>query len=138
MLENYNIDRQKIYANGYSGGGETLSLVMERCPELFAAVLHVSSVWDGELRPLVESRTPVYFVIGEDDEYYGSSRVTETFWQIVAMYKEEGLSAAEIAELAVLDVKDEAYFTRAGASNQHGGGGLVAFDGEIMGWLFAK
>lgn len=37
----------------------------------------------------------------------------------------------------VLDVKSQAYFDAAGAPDQHGGGGFVAYDGEIMGWLFS-
>ena len=36
----------------------------------------------------------------------------------------------------VLDVKSQAYFDAAGAPDQHGGG-FVAYDGEIMGWLFS-
>lgn len=137
FLGNYNIDESKVYADGYSGGGETLSLVMERRPELFAAILHVSSVWDGDIAPLVESRTPAYFVIGESDEYYGSVRISETYRRIVSLYEERGLSSEEIEDLAVLDIKDEAYFQAVGAPNQHGGGGFVAYDSRIMGWLFS-
>ena len=40
FLERYNIARTRIYAEGYSGGGETLSLVMERRPELFGEKTH--------------------------------------------------------------------------------------------------
>ena len=52
FLNAYNIDENKVYMNGYSGGGETLSLVVEKKPELYTAVLHVASVWDGALQPL--------------------------------------------------------------------------------------
>ena len=37
----------------------------------------------------------------------------------------------------VLDIKDHSYFTERNAPNEHGGGGLFAYDEEIMGWLFA-
>ena len=137
FIGNYNIDESKVYANGYSGGGETLSLVMDRRPDLFAAILHVSSVWDGDISNVAESRTPVYFVIGEEDEYYGSSRITETYDQIVSAYRSAGFSDSEITGLAVLDIKEQSYFDSYGAPNQHGGGGFVAYDGEIMGWLFS-
>ena len=41
--------------------------------------------------------------------------------------------------LLVLDIKSASYFTRQGASNQHGGGGaLFSHDADIMGWLFAQ
>lgn len=138
FIGNYNIDRGRVYANGYSGGGETLSLVMDRRPNLFAAILHVSSVWDGDISNVAGSRTPVYFVIGESDEYYGSSRISDTYRQLVSLYQAQGLSSEEIGELAVLDIKDEAYFQAVGAPNQHGGGGFVAYDSQIMGWLFSR
>ena len=58
-------------------------------PELFTRALHVASVWDGELEPLVNAKTPVYFVIGESDEYYGSSRISSTYRQIVSKKKKK-------------------------------------------------
>ena len=58
FLSAYRIDPEKVYINGYSGGGETLSLVLEKRPELFAAALHASSQWDGDLVFPAESRTP--------------------------------------------------------------------------------
>lgn len=138
FLSAYNIDASKVYANGYSGGGETLSLVMAKKPELFTAVLHVSSVWDGELEPLAESKTPVYFAIGESDEYYGSARIQATYETLCGLYRAQGLSNEQIRELAVLDVKSAEYFAEHGVGNQHGGGGLFAYDSGIMGWLFQR
>lgn len=40
--------------------------------------------------------------------------------------------------MLVLDIKEHDYFTEQGISNEHGGGGLFAFDEEIMAWLFVK
>ena len=79
---------------------------------------------------------PVYFVIGESDEYYGSEPSREAYDQLHELYTEAGLSDEEIDQLLVLDIKDAAYFTEGGAPNQHGGGNLFAQDPEIMGWLF--
>lgn len=90
FLGNYNIDESRIYANGYSGGGETLSLVMDRRPDLFAAILHVSSVWDGDIANVAESHVPVYFFIGESDEYYGSARIISTYEQLISLYDAQG------------------------------------------------
>lgn len=39
FLCHYNIDPEKVYAEGYSGGGETMSQVMGMRPELFTAYL---------------------------------------------------------------------------------------------------
>lgn len=138
FIGNYNIDESRVYANGYSGGGETLSLVMDRRPDLFAAILHVSSVWDGDIANVAENEVPVYFFIGESDEYYGSSRITETYRRLVSLYEAQGLSEEEIAALAVLDVKEQSYFESVGISNQHGGGGYAAYDENVMGWLFGQ
>lgn len=135
MLNNYPIDREKVFINGYSGGGETLSLVLTMRPELFTAALHVASVWDGELAPLVNAQTPVYFVIGESDEYYGSSRITATYNNLVSLYRAKGLNDEEINRLAVLDIKPRSYFN---GGNQHGGIGKVAHDEQIMEWLLVR
>lgn len=67
LMSYYNIDPGKVYLEGYSSGRETGSLVMELAPELFTAYLLVSSQWDGDLAPVVESRTPVCLATGEND-----------------------------------------------------------------------
>lgn len=138
FLENYNIDPEKVYAQGYSGGGETMSLVMGKRPELFTAYLQCSSQWDGAYEPVVESRVPVYLVIGEDDEYYGSEPSQEAYENLHTLYQKEGLSEEKIQELLVLDIKDAEYFESQGVTVQHGGGNLFAQDEEIMGWLFGR
>lgn len=139
FLDHYNIDRKQVYISGYSGGGETLSLVLDSRPELYAAALMCSSRWDGGYETVVESQTPVYFVIGELDEYYGSEPFAGAYQEIRSRYEEEGLSEGEISSLVVLDIKPASYFTEAGVTNQHGGGGsLFCRDSEIMGWLFGE
>ena len=71
LPDTYNIDSDQVYANGYSGGGETMSLALGTRPDLFTAYLHCSSQWDGAYEPVAEAQVPVYLVIGEGDEYYG-------------------------------------------------------------------
>lgn len=138
FLSNYNIDTERVYANGYSGGGETMSLVMGMRPGLFTAYLHCSSKWDGSYEPVTESRTRVYLAVGEDDEYYGSEPSKDAYESMYRLYEQEGLSQEEIKELLVLDIKDKTYFENGGVSNQHGGGGaLFSHDEDMMGWLFA-
>lgn len=139
FLTHYNIDPGKVYANGYSGGGETMSLAMGMRPELFTAYLHCSSQWDGEYEPVVKERTPVYLVIGGNDEYYGAAPTKEAYDRFYELYEQEGLSREEIDRLLVLDIKGSDYFGSQGITNQHGGGGaLFSNDEEIMGWLFKQ
>lgn len=47
LLSTYNVAADRMVLSGCSGGGETASLVMGTRPELFAAVLHCISQWDG-------------------------------------------------------------------------------------------
>lgn len=137
FMDRYNIDSERVFANGYSGGGETMSTAMGMEPGLFTRYLHCSSQWDGDLNALVEARTPVYLVIGENDEYYGSASTIDTYQEIVGLYRNQGLSEDEIDSLVTLDVKSHNYFSSQGIGNEHGGGGqLFARDHYIMGWLF--
>ena len=137
FLEAYNIDRSKVYANGFSGGGETMSQVVGKRPDLFTAYLQVSAQWDGESETVAEQRLPIYFAIGRNDEYYGCEPSQKAYDTLYSLYKNQGLSDAEINELLVLDIKEHDYFTERGMSNEHGGGDLFAYDEEIMGWLFS-
>ena len=43
LMSAYSIDPNRVYLSGYSGGGETGSLVMELRPELYAAYLMMAS-----------------------------------------------------------------------------------------------
>lgn len=138
FLQQYNIDTSKVYGNGYSGGGETMSIVMGKRPDLFTAYLHASSQWDGEYEPAVRQHLPVYFAIGRNDEYYSSAPTQDAYDTFYRLYEQQGLTRAEIDELLVLDIKEKDYFTQRNAPNEHGGGGLFAYDEEIMGWLFSK
>lgn len=139
LLSEYNINPSKVYAEGYSGGGETMSRVMGMEPDLFTAYLQGASQWDGSYEKVVKSRTPVYLVVGEHDEYYGSEPSKEAYQTLHDLYQKEGLSEKEIRKLLVLDVKDDNYFKKAGVDNQHGHGGSLFFKEDmIMKWLFDK
>lgn len=139
FLDTYNIDRARVYAEGYSGGGETMSRVMGMKPELYTAYLQCSSQWDGDYNAVVKNRTPVYFVIGEKDEYYGSEPSQNAYNAIHELYEKEGLSDSEIDKLLVLDIKPTSYFASKGITNQHAhGGSLFVRDESIMRWFFGQ
>lgn len=138
LLDAYNIDPGRVYIEGYSGGGETLSWVLGKRPDLYAAALLGATRWDGAYQPVVDARTLVYLAVGEGDEYYGPEPLTEAYAALRERYRQAGLSNAEIDELLVLDVKDADYFAARGLTNQHGGGQAFAEDAAIMGWLFGR
>ncbi len=139
LLAAYAVDPSRVYLSGYSGGGETVSLVMGMQPELFRRALHMSSQWDGDTGVLVAAQVPVRLSIGEADDYYGSGPAVQAAEDIRARYEDVVLSSERIDELLVLDVKPTSYFTDQGYVDQHGGGAaLFAHDSEIMGWLFGE
>ena len=138
FLKHYNIDESKVYISGYSGGGETLSLVLGKSPKLFTAALMASSKWGGSYSPVVKAKLPVYFVIGESDEYYGSQPFKNAYNRLYKLYKKQGMSKKQIKKLLVLDIKDKSYFSGTKITYQHGGGYLFCRDKNIMNWLFSK
>ena len=137
MLRAYAIDRQHVYLEGYSGGGETLSLVMGMEPGLFRRTLFCASQWDGDLGALADARVPIYMAVGESDEYYGAGPATQAAHELEDIYRSHGLAETEIEHLVTLDVKPSSYFSASNVTNQHGhGGSLFCRDPQIMGWLF--
>lgn len=138
FISHYNIDKHKVYLHGYSGGGETGSLVMGKRPDLYTAFLCCSTQWDGSYKKVVASRTPIYFVVGQDDSYYGSKPLKKAYRKLHKMYEDNGLNDEEINKILVLDVKNHSYFTNHGFDDEHAGGQIFAKDEKIMGWLFGN
>lgn len=138
FLRHYNIDESRVYISGASGGGETLSLVLGKRPELFTSALFISSQWDGDLNVLANAKTPLYIVIGENDSYYGSTRAINAYNSLHDIYENQGLSDEQIDEILVLDVKEHEYFSSQGVSDEHAGLGLFAYDEDVMSWVFNK
>ena len=138
FLSNYNIDKNKVYISGASGGGETLSIILGKKPELFTSALFISSQWDGNLDVLANSKTPLYMVIGENDSYYGSTKAKNAYNNLQQIYKKQGLTDEEINNILVLDVKKHEYFTSQGIKDEHAGLGLFAYDSNVMNWIFSK
>lgn len=136
FLDHYRIDPKRVYLHGYSGGGETASIVLGLRPELYTAALLTSTEWEGDLRTLTEARTPVYLAIGEGDSYYGSASLKNAYETLRNIYEKQGLSQQEIDGLLVLNVQEQSYFTARGYQDQHGGGLAFAHDKDVMGWLF--
>ena len=136
--QQYNKDMIIISLQLDDWGGETLSIVLGKRPELFTSALFVSSQWDGDLEVLANARTPLYIAIGENDSYYGSQKAKNAYNSLHKLYEEQGLSDEQIADILVLDVKNHDYFTSQGMQDEHAGLGLFAYDENIMNWFFSK
>lgn len=139
LLRTYNVDPERVYIEGYSYGGETLSYVMGTAPDLYRAALHCASQWNGNLQTLADAQVPVRFVLGDDDVYYSVEDAQRAVETLQEMYREAGLDEDEIARLVSLDVKDASYFDVWWYQDQHGTGSpLMASDPGVLGWLFLQ
>ena len=135
FIENFSVDTSRVYAAGYSAGGETMSRAVSMRPDLYAAYLHAASQWDGTYAPLAEQRVAVYIFMGENDEYYGSRKARDAYDGLLAAYREAGMTEEEIGELLVLNIPDDAWFNERGVTNYHGGGNLVFDDSDVLNWI---
>ena len=138
FLQNFAVDPERVYAAGYSAGGETMSRAVSMRPDLYAAYLHGASQWDGSYAPVAEERVAVYIFMAENDEYYGSQKARDAYNNLYAAYAELGLTEEQISELLRLEIPDNAYFNSRGIYNYHSGGNILFDDQEIIDWIIGK
>ena len=138
LFETFNIDRTRVYLEGFSGGGETGSIVMGLRPDLYTAFLAVSTRWDGNMEKLASCHRPVYMAVGEEDSYYGSEPLQKAYEELRGIYAQQDLSEEEIDALVILDIRPQSFFSDHGFTDQHSGGDAFAFDKSVMGWLFSR
>ena len=79
MIDHFSVDTSRVYAAGYSAGGETMSQAVALRPDLYAAYIHGGSQWDGTYDPVAENRVAVYIFMAENDEYYGSQKARDAY-----------------------------------------------------------
>lgn len=138
FIDNYAVDTDRIYAAGYSAGGETMSQAVALRPDIYAAYLHGASQWNGEFAPIAENGIAVYIYMAEGDEYYGSQKSRDAYNGLYNAYKEIGFSDDEIAEKLRLEIPNNEYFNSRGIYNYHGGGNIVFDDENIIHWVISK
>lgn len=135
FLQNFSVDRSRVYAAGYSAGGETMSRAVSMRPDLYAAYLHGASQWDGTYAPIAENQVAVYIYMAESDEYYGSEKAKDAYDNLLAAYRETGLPDNEIEQLLQVEIPDDAFFNQQGIYNYHGGANVVFDDKTILNWI---
>lgn len=138
MIETFAVDESRVYAAGYSAGGETMSQAVALRPDLYAAYIHGASQWDGEYAPLAKEGVAVYIFMGENDEYYGSQKARAAYENLKATYEEAGYSETGIDTLLHLEIPDNAYFNAIGIYNYHGGGSVLFDREDIQNWILEQ
>lgn len=138
FIENFSVDKSRVYAAGYSAGGETMSQAVSMRPDLYAAYLHGASQWDGAYEPIAQNDVAIYIFMAENDEYYGSAKARSAYDNLQAAYREKGYTAEQISKLLALEIPDNEYFNSRGIYNYHGGGNILFNDENILNWILAK
>ena len=138
FINRFAVDTSRIYAAGYSAGGETMSRAVSMRPDLYAAYLHGASQWDGSYAPIAENSVAIYIFMAENDEYYGSQKARDAYANLHAAYEKAGLTDSEIDQLLQLNIPGNAYFNAKGIYNYHGGGSVVFDDENVLNWVLAQ
>ena len=138
MIEHFSVDISRVYAAGYSAGGETMSQAVALRPDLYAAYIHGGSQWDGAYDTVAENHVAVYIFMAENDEYYGSQKARDAYANLHAAYEKTGLSDSQIDQLLQLNIPDNAYFNDKGIYNYHGGGSVVFDDVNVLNWVLSQ
>ena len=138
FIANFSVDKSRVYAAGYSAGGETMSQAVSMRPDLYAAYLHGASQWDGIYEPIAQNDVAVYIFMAENDEYYGSAKARSVYEGLQRAWREKGYTDEQISELLALEIPDNEYFNSRGIYNYHGGGNILFNDENILNWILAK
>ena len=138
FIQNFSVDKSRVYAAGYSAGGETMSQAVSMRPDLYAAYLHGASQWDGAYEPIAQNDVAVYIFMAENDEYYGSAKARSAYDGLQAAYREKGYTDEQIDELLILEIPDNEYFNSRGIYNYHGGGNVVFDDETVLNWILSR
>lgn len=138
FVDNFSVDEDRIYAAGYSAGGETMSRAVSMRPDLYAAYLHGASQWDGEYAPVAANGVAVYIFMAENDEYYGSQRARDAYDGLRQAYEEEGWTEDKIDDVLQVEIPDNDWFRQRGIrENYHGGANVVFEEESILNWILS-
>lgn len=138
FVDNFSVDKKRIYAAGYSAGGETMSQAVSLRPDLYAAYLHGASQWDGTFAPIAENKVAVYIYMAKSDEYYGSQKAQNAYDGLFSAYEESGLTQNQIDRLLQMQLPDDKFFNDRGIYNYHGGANVLFDDKSILNWITSQ
>lgn len=136
FLENFSVDKNRVYAAGYSAGGETMSQAVSMRPDLYTAYLHSASQWDGEFTPIAANGVAVYIFMAQGDEYYGSGRARDAYNGLHDAYMDAGWTEEKIDDVLQVQIPNESWFAQRGITgNYHGGANVVFEETSILNWI---
>lgn len=137
FINRFAVDTSRVYAAGYSAGGETMSRAVAMRPDLYAAYLHGASQWDGSYAPIAENSVAIYIYMADGDEYYGSAKARSAYENLHDAYENAGWSDADIDQVLRIETPNNAFFNEKGIYNHHGGGNVVFDDPDNLNWVIS-
>ena len=137
FIENFTVDTGRVYAAGYSAGGETMSRAVSMRPDLYAAYLHGASQWDGDYKPIAENGVAVYIYMAEGDEYYGSAKARSAYENLHKAFENAGWSDTDIDKVLRIETPSNTFFNEKGIYNYHGGANVVFDDPDNLNWVIS-
>ena len=137
FINSFAVDTSRVYAAGYSAGGETMSRAVAMRPDLYAAYLHGASQWDGSYAPIAENSVAIYIYMADGDEYYGSAKARSAYENLHEAYENAGWSDADIDRVLRIETPDNAFFNEKGIYNYHGGANVVFDDPDNLNWVIS-
>lgn len=112
FIDNFTVNLKRVYAGGYSAGGETMSQAVSMRPDLYSAYLHGASKWDVDYASVAENKVAVYIFMAAGDEYYGSDEARNAYQNLHDAYVQMGLSEDEIEEVLQVEIPDNWYYVK--------------------------
>ena len=137
FINSFAVDTSRVYAAGYSAGGETMSRAVAMRPDLYAAYLHGASQWDGSYAPIAENSVAIYIYMADGDEYYGSAKARSAYENLHEAYENAGWSDADIDQVLRIETPNNAFFNEKGIYNYHGGANVVFDDPDNLNWVIS-
>ena len=137
FIDNFAVDTSRVYAAGYSAGGETMSRAVSVRSDLYVAYLHGASQWDGDYEPIAESGVAVYIYMADGDEYYGSAKARSAYKNLYEAYENAGWRATDIDKVLRIETPDNAFFNEKGIYTYHGGANVVFDDPGNLNWVIS-
>lgn len=138
FINHFAVDTARIYATGYSAGGETMSRAVAMRPDLYAAYLHRASQWDGGFAPIAENGVAVYIYMAQGDEYYGVQKARDAYNGLHDAYAAAGWTDEQIDTVLQMQTPDNAFFDAQGLHVYHAAANVVFDDADILNWIVSK
>ena len=138
FINHFAVDTARIYAAGYSAGGETMSRAVAMRPDLYAAYLHGASQWDGGFAPIAENGVAVYIYMAQGDEYYGVQKARDAYNGLHDAYAAAGWTDEQIDTVLQMQTPDNAFFDAQGLHVYHAAANVVFDDADILNWIVSK